>query len=63
MSIDTELSLKLTEALTVMETDAKAKLPGALPRDQYNQACGFIEAIRQIRENLIPEIVEELQRS
>ena len=61
--IDTKFFEVLTARLLEIETSAIAKLPNALPYDQYQQSCGYLEAIRQIRETLIPEVMEEIQRS
>lgn len=60
---DLALAEKLALRLNELEKEAVAKLPGALRFEQYNQSCGFIEALRQVRDTLIPEIIEELQKS
>lgn len=63
MSLDTELTAQLKARLTELIDDAKDKLPGALPFEQYQQSCGMVEAWTQVRDRMIPEIVEKLQRS
>lgn len=60
---DTELGDKLSERLLELEADAVSKMPRALPYEQYQQSCGFIEALRQVREVLIPQIIKEIQES
>lgn len=62
MSLETELATRLHERLTEIEQGALATLPNGLRAEQYNQSCGFIEAIRQVRDTLLPEIVQDLQR-
>lgn len=63
VGLETALEAKLTERLTELIEDAKAKLPGNLPYEKYQVACGMIEAWSQVRDTLIPETVAEIQRS
>lgn len=63
MSVDLKLAEMLKERLDEIEIAAVKKLPLGMARDQYQQSCGYIEAIRQVRDQMIPEITEELQRS
>lgn len=63
LAIDTKLSELLAERIKEIEDDAISKLPNALPFEKYQQSCGYLEAMRQVREVLIPEIMIELQRS
>jgi len=63
VSVDLKLAELLTEQLNKIEADAVSKLPVGLPFEKYQQSCGYIEAIRQVRDQLIPEIANELQRS
>lgn len=60
MSIETELSARLVGRINELEADAISKLPGALRLEPYHQSCGFIEALRQIRDQLIPELIKEI---
>lgn len=62
MSLDTALAAELKKSLADAIADAKDKLPGALPQDQYMQSCGMIVAWQQIHDQ-IDDIVEKLQRS
>lgn len=62
MSVDTDLAAKLVEDLDKIITDAKESLPSGLPYDQYQQACGMIEAYKQVRFTLIPQALDEIQR-
>jgi hypothetical protein len=63
VSVDLKLAERLKEELDKIDRDAVTQLPVGLPFEKYQQSCGYIEAIRQIRDQLIPEIVAELQRS
>lgn len=60
---DTELGERLTAKIEELEQDATKKMPRALPYDQYQQSCGYIEALRQVREVLIPTTIKEIQES
>lgn len=60
---ETELGERLIERLAEIEQEAISKLPRALPYDQYQQSCGYLEAVRQFREVLIPQIIKEIQES
>lgn len=62
MALEIEFAAALKTRLDEIENDAIASLPKGIPYDQYQQACGFIEAVRQVRESVIPEILEALQR-
>lgn len=62
MSVDTDLSAALTERLTAVIDNAVAQLPRGMSRDDYQRSCGMIEAWRQIRDTLIPELTEEIQK-
>lgn len=62
MSVDTDLSAALTERLTAIIDDAKEKLQNAMPFEQYQQSCGMLVAWKQVRDSLIPELVEEIQK-
>lgn len=62
MSVDTDLAAKLIEELDKTIADAIQGLAGGLPYDQYQQACGMIEAYRQVRYALIPETLAAIQR-
>lgn len=61
-ALDADLATKLSERITELQGDEVKRLPNALPVDQYHQCCGYIEAMRQVRDILIPQILEELQR-
>lgn len=63
ISFDTDLSVRLAERLTEIETESTRTLLMALPFEKYQQSCGYLEAIRQIRDAIIPEEIEKLQRS
>jgi len=62
MSVDTDLAVALTERLTAIIDDAKEKLQTAMPFEQYQQACGMLVAWKQVRDTLIPQLAEEIQR-
>lgn len=62
MALEIEFAAELKNRLDSIESSAVASLPKGIPYDQYQQACGFIEAIRQVRDTVIPEILEALQR-
>lgn len=63
MSVDLKLAELLREELDKIERDSVTQLPVGLPYDKYQQSCGYIEAIRQVRDVLLPELSEQLQRS
>lgn len=63
MSLDIKLAELLKQELDKIETDAVNKLPVGLTYEKYQQSCGYIEAIRQVRDTLLPELSEQLQRS
>lgn len=60
--VDTELATALTARLTELETSAVNTLQNALPFEKYQQSCGYLEAVRQLRDVLIPETLEAIQR-
>lgn len=62
MSLDLDLAEKLKADLDQIIKEAVEGLAGGLPYDQYQQACGMIEAYRQVRNALIPRNLEELQK-
>lgn len=62
MTVDTDLSTKLHERLTELIDSSKATLITALPHDKYLIACGMIESWTQIRDSLIPELLDEIQK-
>ena len=62
MSLDTALVVELKKSLTDSISEAKERLPGALPEREYLIACGMIVAWQQVHDQ-IDEIVEKLQRS
>jgi len=59
--LDTDLAAKLTEDLDKIIADAINGLAAGLPYDQYQQACGMIEAFKQVRFSLIPQTLSDLQ--
>lgn len=61
MSVDTDLAEKLVAELDKTIADATQGLAAGLPYDQYQQACGMIEAYKQVRFALIPQSVSEIQ--
>lgn len=63
MTVDTDLSTKLNERLTGLIDNSKETLIGALEFREYTLACGMIEAWKQVRDALIPELLDEIQRS
>lgn len=63
LRIDTAFAEELRQQIADIEESARAKLPHNLPYDQYQQSCGYLEAMRQVREVLIPQILDQLQRS
>lgn len=62
-SFDVRLATALHNRLTEIETNSIGTLASSLPFEKYAQACGYIEAIRQIRDTVLPEEVQNLQRS
>ena len=58
MSVDLKLAEMLKERLDEIENNAVSKLPVGLPYDKYQQSCGYIEAIRQVRDQLLPELAD-----
>jgi hypothetical protein len=62
MALEIEFAAELKNRLDEIEANAVATLPNGLPYDQYQQSCGFLEAIRQVRDSVIPDILEALQR-
>lgn len=64
MSIVLELRLaaRLAARIDELMTEAKSRLPDGLEYRQYDQACGMIEGYRQVKEVLIPELIEEIQK-
>lgn len=63
MSVDIKLAEMLKARLDEIEKNAVNKLPVGLRYEEYQQSCGYIEAIRQVRDQLLPELSDELQRS
>lgn len=59
---DLSLAEKLTAELDQIVLEAKETLVTGLPFEKYQQACGMIEAFNQVRNGLIPRLVEELQK-
>lgn len=59
---DLSLAEKLDAELAQIVADAKETLVTGLPYDKYQQACGMIEAYSQVRNGIIPRLVEELQK-
>lgn len=62
MALEIEFAAELKSRLDEIERGALATLPSGLPYDQYQQSCGYLEAVRQVRDTVIPEILEALQR-
>jgi hypothetical protein len=62
MSLDLDFATKLKAELDQIIKEGVEGLTGGLTYDKYQQACGFIEAMRQVRDGLIPKALEELQR-
>lgn len=64
MSVADELKLaaQLTERLTQIEAVSQNTLLTGLPFEKYQQSCGYLECLRQVRDTLIPELVTELQK-
>lgn len=60
--VDTELAAVLQAELDGIIRDAKDSLITGMPFDQYQQACGMIEAYRQVKDVLIPKAIEAIQR-
>lgn len=60
--IDTELASALQNELDGIIRDAKETLITGLPFDKYQQSCGMIEAYGQVRNVLIPQLLEAIQR-
>lgn len=60
--IDSELAEKLNAELDAIIKDGIESLASGLPFEKYQQACGMIEAYRQVRNVLIPRTLEELQK-
>lgn len=63
MSLDTKLATRLHERLTEIETGAVIRMTSGVPLafESYHQSRGFLEAVRQMRDALLPEIVQTLQ--
>lgn len=59
---DTELAAALQAELDGIIRDAKESLITGLPFEKYQQACGMIEAFGQVRNMLIPRLLDELER-
>jgi hypothetical protein len=62
MSLDLDFATKLKAELDQIIKEGVEGLTAGLTYDKYQQACGFIEAMRQVRDGLIPKTLEELQR-
>lgn len=64
MSIELDAVLKIQERVETLHEVSKAQLigPPALSYDDYQRGLGFREAIRQVREIVIPEILDDLQK-
>ena len=62
MILDTELSPKLQARLTGLIDSSKDTLVGALEHREYTLACGMIEAWKQVRDGLIPELLDAIQK-
>lgn len=63
MSLELDAVTQILARVDELNEQSKAVLigPPALSFDDYQRGLGFREAIRQIREVIIPEILEELQ--
>lgn len=61
--VDSQLASALIEELDGIIRDAKESLTSGFPFEKYQQACGMIEAYSQVRNTLIPRILQEMQRS
>jgi hypothetical protein len=62
MTVDIDFALKLNGRLTEVIDASKESLVGALEFREYTLACGMIEAWKQIRDVMIPETLDEIQR-
>jgi len=60
--VDSELAEKLVEEIDQIVKDGTESLASGYSYEKYQQSCGFIEAMRQVRHALIPRILEELQK-
>lgn len=61
MSLDLDLATRLTADVDQIIKESVESLALGLPYEKYQQACGFIEAMRQVRNGLIPSALKELQ--
>lgn len=62
MSLDLDLAALMNAELDAIIKDSVESLTSGLSYDKYQQACGYIEAMRQMRNGVIPKILDELQR-
>ena len=64
MSLELAAVQKIQERLEEMNQRSKDTLigPPALPWEDYQRGLGYRECLRQIREVMIPEILDELQK-
>lgn len=62
MSLELDIVTKLNERLNEMEASELARLPRALPFETYHQACAYLQFVRDFRDTIIPQVVEEIQK-
>jgi hypothetical protein len=64
MTLELDAVTKILERVEELNEQSKAVLigPPALTYDDYQRGLGYREAIRQIREIIIPEVLDELQK-
>lgn len=61
---DTELGEKLIEKIKEMENDSVGHMRSrSLSFDAYQQSLGYLQALSQVRDVLIPETIKEIQES
>lgn len=63
MTLELDAVTKILERVDELNEQSKALLigPPALSYDDYQRGLGFREAIRQVREVIIPEVLEDIQ--
>ncbi len=61
---DTELGEMLVKKITEMEEDSVGHMRSrSLSFDAYQQSLGYLQALSQVRDVLIPETIKEIQES
>lgn len=62
MAIDTDLAVALEARLTELIDNSKETLVLGLEYKAYQQACGMIEAWKQVRDGIIPGTLNAIQQ-